>query len=65
MTAMQREAGTPENRLKEQAIELVPESNLPALLMLIHNVYTDSIMRRVSPAKTGEAYREVCLLQAR
>ncbi|OXC76572.1 hypothetical protein BSU04_21385 [Caballeronia sordidicola] len=47
-----------------QAIKSFSDNNLPAILMLIHNVYTDSVMRRLSPAKTGEAYREVCLTQA-
>lgn len=61
---MQRDAGTPEQQMKEQPIKSFSDNNLPAILTLIHNVYTDSVIRRILPAKTGEAYREVCMMQA-
>ncbi len=64
LTAMQRIAGTPEDQLRKQAMELVSDNSLPALLMLIHTVYTEPDVRRLSPAETGEAYRMVCLTQA-
>ena len=64
LTAMQREAGTPEKQLQEQAITLVSGNELRALSMLIHTVYSDGVLRHISPAKISEAYRDVCVMQA-
>jgi hypothetical protein len=51
LIAMQREAGTPEKQLQEQAITMVSGDDLRALSMLIHTVSTDSVIRYTLPAK--------------